>query len=212
MTSVLRGSKSKATETVDFTFSDITLDKVPFCHKTFSLSLRYRVTKYLLDPTPVENFCVRWSKRVQFQRCVTRDSSGTFLPSIVDLRIDSHAVSGTAQRSRIGSGKIDLTHLQKTGSGKVSIPVQSPILESSLQFEVAVMFGDSMIIPSADSSPTEGVELPIVKTFVKNSWFSFKSNPDLIDQDALALVEASIRPSSQNFENFDGPIGRLKKF
>jgi hypothetical protein len=212
MTSVLRGSKSRAGETVDFIFSDITLDKVPFCHKTFSLYFRYRVTKYLLDPTPVENFCVRWSKRVQFQRCVTRDSSGGFLPSIVELRIDSHAVSGTAQRSRIGSGKIDLAQLQRTGSGRVSVPVQSPILESSLQFEVAVMLGDSLVTSSVDSSPVEAVELPVVRPFLKNSWFSFKSNPELIDQDALTLVEASIRPSSQNFENFDGPIGRLKKF
>jgi hypothetical protein len=183
----------KTAETVDFVFSQIFLDKVPFCHKTFSLRMRFRFAKFLLDPTPVENFCVRWSKRIQIQRFVTRDSSGNLSTAFADFRIDKHAVSGKAQRSQVGVGKIDLGQLAKNGSGRVSIPVQSQILEGCLQFDVAVMAGDAPIAPSSDSGPVEPLQLPVVKPFFKSSWFSFKSTPDLVDQDAQALVEASTR-------------------
>jgi hypothetical protein len=193
MASGSRARLKPSVETIDFAFSDIVLDKVPFCYKTFSLRFRYRITKILTDPTPVENFCVRWSKRIQFQRSLTRDISGSLLPSVVGVRVFSHAVSGKAQRSEIGSGKIDLAQLATSGSGPVSIPIQSQILESCLQFTVAVTAGDAPVGPLAEAEPAEPPEIPVIRTFSRHSWFAFKSNPDLIDQEALALAEASIR-------------------
>jgi hypothetical protein len=193
MTSGSRPRLKPSIETIDFAFSDILLDKVPFCYKTFSLRFRYRITKILTDPTPVENFCVRWSKRIQFQRSLTRDISGSLLPSVVDVRVFTHAVSGKAQRNQIGSAKIDLAQLATGGSGPVAIPIQSSILETSLQFNVAVTAGDAPVGPLTGTEPAELPDIPVIRVFARHSWFSFKNNPDLIDQEALALAEASTK-------------------
>jgi hypothetical protein len=185
-----RGSR----ETVEFRFSSITLDNVPFCHKTLSLRIQVRLTTHETDPTPVENFVVRWTKPIQFQRALSRDSSGKLVPSVVDVEVASYNVTGTNNRQQVANGKIDLAQLTRNRRDTVSIPLQSKLLGSTLRFDCEIKGGDCFIESANEAKPGEMPRLPAIGPVSRNSWFHFKHNPDQIDADANLLVEAASRP------------------
>lgn len=179
---------------VNFTFYNFSLDNVPFYHKTLSLKMHYRLTTFQTDPTRVENFVVKWTKVIQFSRQINRDALKKPVPSLVDITIYTHSGNKGGGKDEIASGKLDLAQLVRTGKKVMSIPLQSNILESNLSFEIQTSGDDSFFEANTDAKPQETIQLPVIQPIIKNSWFNFKHNPDLIEEDANHLVEAALRP------------------
>ena len=182
------------TETVNFRFYNISLDNVPFFHKTLSLKMHFKLNTFQTDPTRVDSFTVRWTKVIEFSRQINRDSMKKAAPSIVEITIYTHSGNKQSRKDEIASGKLDLAQLVRTGKHDISLPLQSNILESNLKFEIEMSGGDSFLEPSNEVKPQETVILPVIQPIIKNSWFNFKHNPDMIEHDANLLVEAALKP------------------
>ncbi|KAH0795681.1 hypothetical protein GPJ56_000560 [Histomonas meleagridis] len=186
-----RNIKSSA-ELVTFLFHNIVLDNVPFCHRTLSLKFHFRLNNFPTDPTPVENFLVKWTRVIEMERTISRDSSGKPTPSIVDVTVYTHSVKGSG-KEEIAHGKLDLAQIVRRGNGSTSIQLQSNILESVLRFDVEIRGGESFKEVSNESKQVSSTPLPEIHLYTKNSWFNFKHNPDQIEADANILVEAATK-------------------
>jgi hypothetical protein len=182
--------KQSQSDNVTFRFFNLTLTNVPFCHKTLSLRIRLGLGhRFTTDPTPVANFLVEWTAVISFQRSISRDTSGRAIPTIVDIIILSHSVRGTG-RDKIAYGTLDLAQLVKTGNGRGSVPLLSNILESSVNFDVEMIGGESFAEAVPNVKTDEYRPLPVIRPVLKNGWFPFNHNPDLIEADANLLVQA----------------------
>lgn len=186
-------SKKPKSENVTFRFFNLTLDNVPFCHKTLSLKMHFRLNNFPTDPTPVEDFLVKWTNTIEIKRSISRDNSGKPVPSIIDITVFTHTVKGSG-KDEIAFGKLDLAQIVRTGKKTMSIPLQSNILESSLRFEIETQGGDSFTEVTNDVKNDDMPRLPVIVPILRNSWFNFKHNPDLIEADANILVEAAMKP------------------
>lgn len=188
----IRGG-ANTNELVTFRFFNITLDNVPFCHKTLSLKLHYRLTSFPTDPTPVEDFQVKWTKVIEIQRTISLDSNQKPVPTYLDVTVYTHSRKGSG-KEEIAHGKMDLLMLVKSGKTSETLPLSSNILESVLHFDVEMIGGEAFVEAPPDTKADDCPPLPEIHPIIKNSWFNFKHNPDLIEADANTLVEAAMKP------------------
>ena len=179
-------------ESVIFRFFNITLDNVPFCHKTLSMKFHYGIKSFGTVPTPVEDFLVKWTNTIEFNRAISRDNSGKPMPSIVNVTVSTHTVKGSG-KDEVASGKFDLAQIVRTGKRQISVALESKILESKLQFDVETQGGDSFTEIAGRDANADLPPLPVIVPVLKNSWFNFKHNPDMIEADANKLVEAAMQ-------------------
>lgn len=179
------------TEYVTFTFSHITLDNVPFCHKTLSIKMHYSMNNFSTDPTPVDNFVVQWSKVIEFQRPISKDTLGHLTSSMIDVYIYTHTVKGSG-KEQIATGKFDLSNLVQTGAKHYDLQLSSSVLESCLHFNIDIKGGKDFIEKQADLQNQENVKLPKIIVSSKKGWFTFHHNQDTIESDAIHLAEMSI--------------------
>ena len=185
-----------AKENVVFRFFNITLDKVPFCHKTLSMKMHHGTKSYATEPTPVEDFLVKWTSAIEITRAISRDSAGKPMPSILNITVYTHTVKGSG-KEEVASGKLDLAQVVRTGKKEMSVALESKILESNLNMEIETQGGDSFTEVSARDASEELPPLPVIVPVLKTSWFNFKHNPDMIEADANRLVEAAVQAAQR---------------
>ncbi|EAY18265.1 hypothetical protein TVAG_253770 [Trichomonas vaginalis G3] len=184
-------SLKSVTEQITFTFSQLTLDNVPFCHKTLSIKMHFSMNNFATDPTPVDNFIVQWSKVIELTRPITKDTLGHLTSSIIDVYVYTHTVKGSG-KEEIATGKFDLSNLVRTGAKTFDLPLTSSVLESSLHFNVDIKGGKDFFDKQFDLQNQELAPLPKIIVSSKKSWFVFHHNQDTIESDAIHLADVSM--------------------
>jgi len=175
---------------VFFVFSNIILNSVPFCHKTLSIRL-HSMGNYTTEPTPVDNFCVQWSKSIDFQRNITQDSFGNISPCIIDVYVYTHNVKGSG-KEEIAVGKLDLATIVKSKLKSFSLPLSSKILESHLSFDIEMRGAFNNTDLNSDEMGDQEPKLPNIIVSTKKSWFAYPQSQDHIEADACMLANLSM--------------------
>ena len=183
------------TEAVTFTFSDIRLDNVPFCHKTLSIRIKFSMNACSTEPTPVDNFDVQWSKPLVFTRSISKDALGHINTSMIDVFVYTHTVKGSG-KEEVATGKIDLAPIVKNGLKHFDLPLQSNVLESNLHFDITIQNGHKFLEKNIDEEVMDPPHLPKIIISTKKSWFTFNHNQDSIEADAMKLADLSMMPST----------------
>ena len=179
------------TDNVTFIFSDITLDNVPFCHKTLSIKMHYSMNNFATEPTPVDNFVVQWSKVLELSRPITKDALGHVTSSFIDVFVYTHTVKGSG-KEEVATGKIDLAQLVRQGVKHFDLPLTSNVLESSLHFNVEIKNGRNFLEKASVVEQSQPPVLPKIIVSTKKSWFFFHHNQDSIESDAQKLAEIAM--------------------
>ena len=176
---------------VQFRFYNISVDNIPFCNKYFSLKLHFRYNSFSTDFSPAKEFSVSWHTLLEFQYLVTKDVSGhaSLLP--LDFTLYSSDDSKGGGKEEIATAKYDGSIILKNGLKKVTIPLQSTILESKLTMDIDVNGGEIFFEIPQVQEKTEQENLPKVITRIKNGWHPYQHNTEQIDNDANILIAAA---------------------
>lgn len=182
-------------ENVIFKFYNITLDKVPFCHKMLSVRMTCRLSRYSTEQKAVEEFLVNWSKAIEIKRMMMHDATGKIVPTIIDVNILAHQVRGSGV-DEVAYGKFDLAQILRQAKKSLCVPLQSNILDSNLRFEIETLGGDSFVeVADADEFVDEE-PLPVIPVYQTEGWFSFHHNAEAIEADSVMLVKAATEESA----------------
>lgn len=185
-------SSKTPTEVVTFTFRNITLNNVPFCHKTLSVKIHVSMNNnFQTEPTPVDNFIVQWTKTIEFTRQMNRDALGHLSPLTADVFVYTHTVKGSG-KGEIANGKIDLTHIVRNGMKHIELPLTSIVLESNLCFDVEIKGGASFVEKQQETDISKLPQLPNILISSRRSWFTFRHNQDSVESDACRLADVAM--------------------
>lgn len=182
--------KGALSENVVFKFFNITLDKVPFCHKMLSVRMSCRLSKYSTEQKAAEEFLVSWSKAIEIKRLMTHDTTGKIVPTIVDVIILAHAARGSGI-DEVAYGKFDLAQILRQAKKSLCVPLQSNILDSNLRFEIEMLGGDNFVEVFSPERFDEEEPLPVIPVYQTDGWFSFHHNAEAIEMDSRMLVKAA---------------------
>ena len=176
---------------VQFRFYNISVDNIPFCNKHFSLKLHLRYNNLPTDFAPAKEFSVNWHTLLEFQYLVTRDVSGHASLLALDFTLYSSDDEKGGGKEEIATAKYDASIILRNGLKKVTIPLQSSILESKLTMDVDVNGGEIFFEMPQTPEKIEEENLPKVITRIKNGWHPYQHNIEQIEIDANALIAAA---------------------
>ena len=186
----LKRQKSGLSENVVFKFYNITLDKVPFCHKTLSVRMMCRLNRYSTEQKAAEDFRVNWSKAIEIKRLMTHDTAGKIVPTIIDVLVLAHQVRGSGV-DEVAYGKFDLAQILRQAKKHLCVPLQSNILDSNLRFEIETLGGDSFVEVAVQDEFEDEEPLPVIPVYQTEGWFSFHHNVEAIEADSTMLVKVA---------------------
>ena len=172
-------------QTVSFRFYKLFLNNFPFFKTSFSIKLHFRFKTFSSNSAFPKDEKIEWSSIFEFDRDIKKDVNGDLLPSLADFKILSDL-----NHEEIGTAQVDLREIVKSSLNHISIPLQSKILLSNLEFDVDII-GNEYFAEKPILESEKIISLPkIIEYPPKKSWSStFIDNEDF-EADVELLVNS----------------------
>ena len=140
----------------------------------------------MTDNCSPNDFSVQWNNLIEFQTIIKQNKQ-TRCTMLLDFTLFMNG------KDEIGTAKYDIANVLKKGLKKLTIPLQSSLLESNLIMDVETTGGEIFyeMPPQQEKHLQENIPKSI--TIIKNGWHQYQHGTEQIDIDATALFDAATK-------------------